>query len=45
MNIEKKQKGDVYFITLLLGMFLYLLLTFIYIYSALMAVSIVDNSP
>ncbi|HOD61374.1 MAG TPA: type II CAAX endopeptidase family protein [Bacilli bacterium] len=45
MNIEKKKKGDVYFITLLLGMFLYLLLTFIYIYSALMAVSIVDNSP
>ena len=31
MNIEKKQKGDIYFIALLLGMFLYLLLTFIYI--------------
>ncbi len=45
MNIEKKQKGDIYFIALLLGMFLYLLLTFIYIYSTLMAVSIVDNSP
>ncbi len=44
MNYEKRQKGDIYFIALLLGMFLYLLLTFIYIYSALMAVSIVDSS-
>jgi membrane protease YdiL (CAAX protease family) len=45
MNGEKRQKGDIYFIALLLGMFLYLLLTFIYIYSTLMAVSIVDSSP
>lgn len=44
MNYRKRQKGDIYFITLFLGLFLYLLLTFIYIFSALKAVSIVDGS-
>lgn len=38
------KKGNVYFITLAVGLFLYLLLTVVYLTSSTMAVSIVDNS-